>query len=421
MIDSSLFEKNTAASSINVNTLIKSSNGVNSRIYNSTFLGNVVKDGCIYYNGAKNQNTLSVLNCAFIENNAEYSQSAQTFSSGVYAAAGLVDIKYSLFLNNTDTGIYSSVVYASSEVHVSGSIFLLNHFENSNNVIINSKSSSNLKKIFCHNNWWGNTLDNLTIKPQIHTSSNCNSWLFLNASSNATTLTKGQKALINLELTHTYNSDGNITYFDISELEGIIFDIKATGGISGSDVLKLDDGMAGVVYTLTDYSGDIVLSYNGVDVVFNFTKTRIKPDLMIDVADVVVGQYPAVEIVLDEDITGNLTVKLNDIFQTKEIAGLKTTFKFEQLPAGEYVLNVIYSGDEHYENSSQEIKFNVNKYNSTTELSIGKIEIGRDVVLSVNVSDGATGNITLSINGKNETVAIVDSRVSYTINSERRL
>lgn len=418
-IESCLFDGNHANDSININTLIKSDKGLNSKIFNSSFISNVVKEGCVCYNGA-NQNTLSILNSEFIKNTAKYSQSAQTFSSGVYVGGGLADIKYSLFLNNTDTGIYSSVVYTSAELHVCDSVFLGNSFENSNRVIINSKASSNLKKIFCDNNWWGNTVENLTKAPQIHASSNCNSWLFLNATINATNLTKGQKALIQFDLNHVMNSNGNISYHDVGAIDFINFNIKSIGGQSNQDIIKLYNGMAHVVYTLTDYSGEFISSYNDVNVVFNFTKNRINPDIIISVDDVNVGESIIVNVELPSEITGNLTISAGNFTQTKDITSSKTMFELDNLDAGAYTINIYYSGDEHYDFASKEATFNVSKYNSTTEISIGEMKVNEDVIVTIKVSDGATGSIILNVNGINKTLDLVGSKATYTINSISR-
>ncbi|WP_458403479.1 Ig-like domain repeat protein [Methanobrevibacter sp.] len=418
-IDSCLFEANHANDSININALIKSDKGLNSKIFNSSFINNVVKEGCVCYNGAS-QNTLSILNCEFIKNTAKYSQSAQTFSSGVYVGGGFADIKNSLFLNNTDTGIYSSVVYTSVEVHVCDSVFLGNSLENSNSVIINSKASSNLKKIFCDNNWWGNTAENMTKAPQIHASSNCNSWLFLNATINATALTKNQKALIQFDLNHVMNSDGSISYYDAGAFDFINFNIKSIGGQSSEDIVKLYNGIASVVYTLTDYSGEFISSYNDVNVIFNFTKTRINPEMIISVDDVNVGESIIVNVELPSEITGNLTISMGNFTQAKEITSSKTMFELDNLDAGEYTVNIYYSGDEHYDFASKEAIFNVNKYNSTTEISVVDMKVGEDVVVTVKVCDGATGSIILNVNGINRTLNLVGSQATYTLNSVSR-
>mgnify|MGYP002522455816 CR=1 FL=1 len=106
--------------------------------------------------------------------------------------------------------------------------------------------------------------------------------------------------------------------------------------------------------------------------------------------------------------------------ETKPISGSKTTFKLNNLNAGQHTLNILYSGDDHYAYSTQEVKFNVNKYNSTTKISYGEMEVGKDVILNIGLTDGATGNVTLIINDVPETLTVTGSSLSYTIKSISR-
>ena len=88
-------------------------------------------------------------------------------------SGGLLDVKSSLFINNTDSGRTGALILTSTEVHVTDSIFLQNTIANSNNALINAKSSANLKNIYCDGNWFGNTQENYNISPQISSSSKC--------------------------------------------------------------------------------------------------------------------------------------------------------------------------------------------------------------------------------------------------------
>lgn len=415
-IESSVFDSNVANVSTVINALLTSQSVHDSKIYNSTFKNNAVKDGCIYYTADNSKCTLSVLNCDFMNNTAKYSQSSQIFASGIYATGGLVDVKSSKFINNTDTGSYSAVICTSTEVHVSDSVFLGNSYQNSNKVLINSKASGNLKKIYCDNNWWGNTQDNMTVAPNIHSSSNCNSWLYLNVSANATSLSRNQKVLINFNLNNQITKAGVASYYDACNLENIKFNIIANGGVSSDSEVTLVYGVVSTTYTLTSYEGDVTADYNGFKVTFEYKHSRIKPTMLVNVDDINVGDSANVEVEFLEDVSGDLTVK----DETKAITGSKTTFKLSNLNAGEQVFDVIYSGDEHYEGLTQEVKFNVNKYNSTTKISYGEIAVGEDVVLNIALSDGATGNVTLIINDESKTLTVTDSKADYTIKSISR-
>ena len=422
VIESSIFSNNSANSNIYSNALVRSDNGGNSKVYKSTFSNNVVKDGCIQYTGASaKSNSLTVLECIFENNTASYSQSAQTSASCICLAnSGLLDVKSTVFINNKDYGKYSAVILTSTEIHVSDSVFLANSFENSNNVLINSKASTALKKIYCDNNWWGNTADNLNSAPKISSSSNCNNWLFLNATTNASILDKGESALISLNLNNLITSTGSISYYDASNLANVNFNVLTNGGKSSEDKLVLNHGMANTLFTLTSSEGSLSAIFGDVDLEFKFSESKVKPQMDVNVNDTLIGGDTIIEIVLPNGAKGNLTVKVGETTQTKSVIGSKTIFSISDLPLGQYSVNAIYSGDDYYASSQKDAEFNVTKFNSTTAISVGDVELNKDVILTVAITNGATGNITLIINNKEEELDVVDSKATFTIKSIER-
>ena len=421
-IESSIFDCNIANNNINLNSLVKSGNGENSKIYKSVFSNNVVKDGCIMYTAAsRKSNTLTVLECIFENNTASYSQSSQISSSCICLEDyGLLDVKSSLFINNKDYGKYSAVILTSTEIHVSDSVFLANSFENSNNLIINSKSSSALKKIYCDYNWWGNTADNLNFAPKISSDSNCDNWLFLNATTNASILDKGEKALISLDLNNLITSTGDISYYDASNLANVNFNVLTNGGKSSEDKLKLNNGKASALFTLISSVGNFSAIFGDVDVEFKFSESKVKPQMDVSVDNVMIGSDAVIVIELPGDAKGNLTIDVGKIRQSKSVINSKTVFTISDLTMGQYDVNVLYSGDEYYASSQKNVGFNVTKYNSTATITVGDVELDRDVTLTVGVTSGATGNVTLIINNKEQLLDVVDSKATFTIKSIKR-
>ena len=418
-IESSIFRNNAANSNIYLNTLVRSNDGEISKIHKSTFSNNVVKDGCIQYTVVSGKsNSLTVLECIFENNTASYSQSAQTSASCICLANnGLLDAKSTLFINNKDYGKYSAVIMTSTEIHVSDSVFLANSFENSNNVLINSKSSAGLKKIYCDYNWWGNTVNDLNSAPKISSSSNCNNWLFLNATTNASILDMGESALISLNLNNLITSSGIISYYDASNLADVNFNVLTNGGKSSEDTLILNHGMANTLFTLTSSDGNLSAILGDVDLEFKFSESKIKPQMDVNVNNTLIGSDAIIEIELPNGAKGNITIKVGKITQTKSVISSKTVFSISDLSLGQYNVNAVYSGDDYYSSSQKDADFNVTKFNSTTAISVGEVELNKDVVLTIAITDGATGNITLIINNKEEHLDVVDSKATFTIKS----
>ena len=59
--------------------------------------------------------------------------------------------------------------------------------------------------------------------------------------------------------------------------------------------------------------------------------------------------------------------------------------------------------------------FKVSKLESKVDISVDNIEIGKDAVVTVSVTSGATGNVTVVINGKSQVVELKDSKAAVTI------
>ena len=414
-IISSIFDSNTAATKSRMPTLIKSNAAEKSVISDSIFSNNNVLDGCVYYNTKVGLNTLTVTGSIF-ENNV----ASDGCSGIVMSYSGILDVKSSLFLNNTDSGKTGAVILTSTEVHVADSIFLANSIANSNNAIINAKSSVNLKKIYCDGNWFGNTQEDYDVVPQISSSSNCNYWLFLNASANTTSMFIGESAIVDFNLNNVYNKNGNVTYWDSSNLPTVKLDISTNGGVSSDSELTLVYGMGKLTYTLQKTEGSLIASYNGLKDIINFTEAKVKPEMTVTLSNISVDDDEVINIELPADATGSLTVTVGNITQSQNIANPKITFTLSDLVAGDYAAVVTYSGDDYYSAVEKTLKFKVNKYNSTTSITVGQIDVGQDVTLTINVSPSVTGNITLIINNKEETLPLVNSKATYTINAITR-
>ena len=415
-ISSSVFDSNVANTKSKMSTLIKSNNGLKAFISDVTFSNNTVLDGCVYFYAKSTQNILTVTDSTFMANIADEGCSCILMPY----SGGLLDIKSSLFINNTDSGRSGALIITSTEVHVTDSIFLQNTIANSNNALINSKSSANLKKIYCDGNWFGNTQENYNIAPQISSSSNCNYWLFLNASANTTKMFIGESASVSFDLNNIYNKNDGASYWDSSKLPTVYLSISTIGGQSSESYLTLIYGMANTIYTLNEVEGSLIAGYNGFEDVINFTKAKLDPKMEVTFNNISVDDNEVISVDLIDNATGSLTLTVGNITQTLEITNPKTTFTLSDLSAGNYTGIVTYSGNKYYESTEKSIQFSVNKYNSTTEVSVGQINVGHDVTLTINVSPRVSGNITLIINNKEEILTLVNSKAIYTINSISR-
>ena len=327
---------------------------------------------------------LFISNCIFNNNNGSRIIDAYN-----------VDIVKSIFTNN------NVVVYNNGFVNVKNSVLL-----NNTKIIDN-----NVDKYVLDYNWWGNTLNNLS-KPS---NFNINNWLILNATSNAYTLEYGQSSQIYFNC--YLIEDNKISKYD--DLSKFNLEITTVNGTVNKDKISYNSN---VVYTHCS-NGDGILTavYNGVSFSLYFDFVKTSPNISIKTSDIMYGQKLVVTIIAPDDIAdskGTYKVSVGDYSLTKRTSN--NEFSFNNLEAGNYDVTVVFSGNVKYANQTVSCKVNVNKYDSTTEIITGDINVGSDLTITVKTTKGTTGNITFYINNNAQTLTLTNNQASYTIKNVTR-
>ena len=178
--------------------------------------------------------------------------------------------------------------------------------------------------------------------------------------------------------------------------------------------------------TLNNGKANFVLALPTNPTVFDFTilygeiiKTTkiIVVDLnnpMGDLTDVT-SNGTSVVIPFPKDATGNVTININGKDYNGTIINGTVIVNINDLPDGEYDAIVIYSGDGNYSYSEKIITVIIKDggvVDSNHPLAnITEAESNDDGTLVIPFPDDATGNVTVTINGKNYTGIIVDGKV----------
>jgi len=237
---------------------------------------------------------------------------------------------------------------------------------------------------------------------------------------------------------YTVGSDGNVYKIDIfnkgetsvfynfgDKASSIMIDNNGTVYI-GSDNGKVSaiDSNAKLLWTFAADSsavGPIVMDKNGTIYVYS-NKTvyalgvgKITPAINVTVEDIKVGEEAIINIELPSDATGSVEVVIGNITQSANIKNGKASVSIGNLNAGQYTATIQYNGDNKYESAKTTASFNVTKHESKVDISVDNIEIGKDAVVTVSVTSGATGNVTVIINGKSQVVELKDSKATVTI------
>ena len=419
-IKSSIFDNNIATYSTYRSLLKYKSQTTKFEAENLIFTGNTVTYGCI--DVKKNRATIS--DCAFI-GNKQTSTSGRT--SGVYIEDSCnALIESCKFINNTDTGKYSASIYlASGSLLIRDSILIDNSYENDNHVVING-GDTHLKKLTANNNWWGNTVDNLT-KPALKVFPKANNlpngwdpaqyWLVLNATALTNEVELNQRVPVQFAFTQIDN-EGNVTSYDGVNLPSFDLTLNAVNGTCSNQRITVENGIGMTYFTLTNMGpASLTGSFNGIDATINFTFKKSTPELSITANNISVGQTASIVVNVPSDATGTVTLKVGTVTKTATISNSKATFSIPNLAAGTYDVIANYSGNAKYESVVETGTLNVNKLESTTQISLGTLEVGQNVLVTITVTSGATGTIDVYFDGSLQTINVGQT---YTINSINR-
>ena len=184
---------------------------------------------------------------------------------------------------------------------------------------------------------------------------------------------------------------------------------KATGTISG---------LAAGDYTVTvKYAGDD--KYTGVEVAENVNVAKAQPVLGVVIDDVDYGNGFVIEATLtgvnSAPLSGNVIVTVAGKEYTVKVTDGKGIATGDKLAAGTYAFAAAWAGDDNYNIVTENGDFKVNKIDSSVAVNVNNIKVGEELTITVNVPSDATGDVTVSVDGKEYKVAIENGKAVKTI------
>ena len=287
-------------------------------------------------------------------------------------------------------------------------LILNNTFTSVENSILLNNSNFIVGAYDLDYNWWGNTLENFQTKPF----NGINNWLVLNATADINELEINQIANVNFAF---YLNNNQISkYTNLRNINLVLTSINGISVNSTSSNSKID-------FKLTSLGdGELIAKYNNIETHVSFKFIKSNPNIKINYDNIMVGDDLIVKISLPIDITGNLTVDVSNQSQFKIIDSNNVIFNFTNLKAGEYNLVLNYFGDDKYLAKEITGKISVSKYESFINLNLSAINVDEDLILTITAPSDATGNVSLYINNKLETLTLTDAKANYTIKNITR-
>ena len=191
-----------------------------------------------------------------------------------------------------------------------------------------------------------------------------------------------------------------------------------TEAVVDGKVTKTIGGLDAGDYTIAvKYAGDD--NYNAVDVTKGVNVAKAQPVLGVVIADVDYGNGFVIEATLTgvngAPLSGNVIVTVNGKEYTVKVTDGKGIATGDKLAAGTYAFAAVWAGDDNYNIVTENGDFKVNKVDSSVAVNVNNIKVGEELTITVNVPADATGDVTVSVDGKEYNVDIENGKAVKTI------
>ena len=214
----------------------------------------------------------------------------------------------------------------------------------------------------------------------------------------------GEEAVITATVTN--GATGTVTFF----VNGKTYVVDITDSVA---TLKIADLTTGDYPVFAYYNGDkyYKTSYNST----TFNVAKLVSTTTVNVSDIKVGEDAVISIAVPEITSGVVSVTVGDAIYNVAVVDGKGTLTLSGLASGSYDVVAKFNGDDKYLASEDSAKFNVTKLASTIDIAVDNIKVGENAVISVALPEDATGEVIISVNGKNYTVMTKYGMANVTI------
>ena len=214
----------------------------------------------------------------------------------------------------------------------------------------------------------------------------------------------GEEAVITATVTN--GATGTVTFF----VNGKTYVVDITDSVA---TLKIADLTTGDYPVFAYYNGDkyYKTSYNST----TFNVAKLASTTTVNVSDIKVGEDAVISIAVPEITSGVVSVTVGDAIYNVAVVDGKGTLTLSGLASGSYDVVAKFNGDDKYLASEDSAKFNVTKLASTIDIAVDNIKVGENAVISVALPEDATGEVIISVNGKNYTVMTKYGMANVTI------
>ena len=204
----------------------------------------------------------------------------------------------------------------------------------------------------------------------------------------------------------------DVTGAVIFNVNGSEYESNVLGGLA---LLSIPDLSSGKYTVSIYYPGD--RKYYAVNpYITEFTVSKYATPIDIATSDIMVLDNATVSVTLPGEINDLITITVGDKSTNVVLVNGTASLIISDLPAGNYTVGVVYSGNSKYLSNTSGSMFTVSKYNSTFDVNVSDVLwTDEDNNISMTLSEDATGDVTVSINGTDYVLPVVNGTVDFTI------
>ena len=192
------------------------------------------------------------------------------------------------------------------------------------------------------------------------------------------------------------DATGNVTI----EIDGKTYTLPVSGGKA---TFAIEGLAAGNKTAVIRYSGDDKYDSSITTATFSVSKVNATIESTID--DSKVGENVVVNVVLPDDATGVVLIDIGGVGYYANVTDGVAHVEIPRIPSGYYNVTITYTGDDKYSSVTNTTSFNMSKVESFVVPNAINITYGESEVITLDVPEDATGNVTLVINGVEYTLS----------------
>ena len=147
-----------------------------------------------------------------------------------------------------------------------------------------------------------------------------------------------------------------------------------------------------------------------------FKVSKVNSTIQASAKDITVGKSQTITVAAPEGATGRVLVEINGVGYYGTIVNGKAKIVIPELPAGKYDLTIRYEGDDKFLPTTTTTSFTVKggKQSSISVIADDIVE-GEDATIIVKVPEKATGEVTITVDGKKYSTVIKGGKAVFIV------